>query len=345
MLSNINKSEITAICETITKILNAIEQANNSFISTWEVEVGDVPQQLNSYDCGVYAIALGKLFAANKNIRYVNPVLWRAKIRWSFLLKNYDFRQGGKLGITNLPFEYQTGVEYISLEELEIFQPILSEEKSKIKSLLSCNRPTGNRKALKKELCYNANWFKNGEPLFSYMNPYGDGNCLLRCVSWFIDGTDKHVAPLRLILLLELIKYQKWYQSLEDRGISERFTQHWPSIMETAFRCSGYLSIIHLFALANSLNRVFLLYGPQWMSENYCGACFPIRRNGHSLDQSHAFPIAWSSLEGNGDMNHFVALSPNSDRHQLPMLRPVFWDHTAHQNLQLYRNIALCLDY
>jgi len=133
--------------------------------------------------------------------------------------------------------------------------------KRKFTSLLKSNNPEV--VGLIEALQYDAVWFQEeGNPKFEIMNPYGDGTCMLRCISWFIDGSADHFVALRYMLIIT--KYERWYKSLleNENDNFAGFAFDWNNILEIAFRKSGSLDRSHLFALSNSLCRVFVLYGP-----------------------------------------------------------------------------------
>ena len=141
----------------------------------------------------------------------------------------------------------------------------------------------------------------------------GDGNCLVRAVSFAIWGVEDYHKALRNSLIWELIDNKEWYmQACKDPTLEEKeWEKEWEELRACAQQEGSYLGNAHFFALANVTKRVIVLYASDervnalGVGEGGVSATFiPSRIPYEEWRDLPIIPIVWSSK----NMNHFVPL-------------------------------------
>ncbi|WAR25842.1 LOW QUALITY PROTEIN: VRTN-like protein, partial [Mya arenaria] len=173
---------------------------------------------------------------------------------------------------------------------------------------------------------------------------YGDGNCLPRCASLFVYGSEEHHLEMRARIVCDLVKHEDKYldnQYLREGADTDgrtniakmfaMFSEHFYNeqltdlAIQRIFRAeimnicnSGrYMGIWQVAALANFLNRqvvsVYPMYGGQTI-RNFLHRTFEPEVEKKEMTNSDKVFIMWSNLNGPNIAakewrpNHFVPL-------------------------------------
>jgi len=137
----------------------------------------------------------------------------------------------------------------------------------------------------------------------------GDGNCLLRAVSFSLWGVENYYQVLRDCLVHELQTNFDWYIKVTEKTSTEE--SEWKDYLITAKQEGAYLGAPHIFALANVIGRVIVLYASDfYMSafgqteDGVAGTFIPSRIPKENWIDKPIIPITWS----NERHNHFIPL-------------------------------------
>ena len=137
----------------------------------------------------------------------------------------------------------------------------------------------------------------------------GDGNCFLRAISFGLWGTEAYYQCLRHLLINELHTNLEWY--IEETKETKTGKEEWEKALEQAKTTDHYLGSPHMFALANAIGRVIVLYASDERVERFgqtedgaAGIFLPSKVEKSKWLQLPVLPIIWSSNE----VNHFVPL-------------------------------------
>jgi hypothetical protein len=135
----------------------------------------------------------------------------------------------------------------------------------------------------------------------------GDGNCLLRAISFSLWGLQDYHVGLRLALCEELQENLDWYKKSSATIESD----DWDKALEQAQREGDYLGFTHVFAIANILKRAIVVYASDNDVANYgeqesgvSGTFLPSRVGIKYCFSSPVIPLTWSSQK----KNHFLPL-------------------------------------
>ena len=306
----------------------------------WSFLYPEVPQQDNIIDCGLYCMYFIKCIAKRRPIIPFDPLNMRSRVLWAILANSPDEDKN----ISSIINPHQE-ITYISpldiyLNELEVSNALMDNKKLLLtgKIQLNCRE-----KPYPDKLWYESTQTRRGNTfLFEEYNPFADGNCLLRCISWQIWGTEEKWLILRIITIRELLRNEWWYKGRPTDG-DFNFEKDWHEILNDAFQLSGYLTIPHLFALSNALKRVFVLYKPDGTVQQFTGSFFPFRRECNLEESSNVIPLAWSSTYYDvRRLNHFVCLRLKDETQSMPFSRALY---SKGESIHLYSSIAKGFDF
>jgi len=135
----------------------------------------------------------------------------------------------------------------------------------------------------------------------------GDGNCLLRAISFSLWGLQDYHEGLRIALCDELRSHLDWYK--KSSSTIESFD--WDKALEEAEREGDYLGFTHVFALSNILQRAIVVYASDDDVAQYgqqesgvAGTFLPTRAGVFECFTKPAILLTWSSKK----KNHFLPL-------------------------------------
>ena len=184
---------------------------------------------------------------------------------------------------------------------------------------------------------------KDGPIHISPVRVYGDGNCFYRAMSKALFGHEERHIELRVMTVLELVKFSKKYVSQatydgmcshppsvqyvlessvsDDALVPQNFLKSVQNETLKSIKSGEYCSLIHIFAAANALNHPIYSVYPSFqnaaMDRNILHQEIkPLPdTSGHKIPGSPIY-IMWSHTENSGKdnwtPNHFVVCFPLS---------------------------------
>jgi len=152
----------------------------------------------------------------------------------------------------------------------------------------------------------------------------GDGNCLLHAVSRFMFGLEVYYELLRAKMFEELTTHVDWYRSIAPQFAEE----DWERIFRHAKETGSHLEFMHIFALANVIERPILVYASDkdmakfGYGESGVAATFVPSRVGQARCKHCPVLLAWQT----DARNHFVPVVQIAGREaaRWPVLPPAF---------------------
>jgi len=150
------------------------------------------------------------------------------------------------------------------------------------------------------------------------MRTCGDGNCLLNALSTAMWGLEKYHKLLRQQLVAELTHNIDWYKTTSKH----RDVEEWDAAVEMAEREGSFLEFIHIFAIANVLQRPIIIHASDADRETFgdgeggVTACFLPTRCEEGCVSKKPLLLSW----GNEHRNHFIPLVP-VEGGEVPLLR------------------------
>ena len=160
-------------------------------------------------------------------------------------------------------------------------------------------------------------------PGFRCLQVPGDGNCLPHSVSRAILGTELLYHSLRWEVRDEILNNMDWYRAHwnntyfmdEETGNEDLTSAAQESVPPENpdlgnFGMAVYTGPVHLFAMANVVQRPIVLFGDSSRpaEQSMSGVYLPLRTGARNPPLSPLF-VAWA----NSSMNHFCAIAPTCE--------------------------------